>query len=412
MKRNRPDDGGKTPGTSLRGTGGGEASPRKDLFLSPLWGCNQRCLFCAKGRPPAGAAERMSAAEVINVLESRRREGCNHLFFDGGEPTLRKDLPALAAKALELGFEKVQVITNGVALAGGKMVRELCAIPGSGRAISFSVSLHSHLPRVSDALTRAPGTFALTLAGLDAIKSSGLGFSIYHVITTSNFRALPRFAAFAAEKFPRVNTVTFSHIFPSAGLPEGTLRCYPKITAAAPYLVEACVRLEAAGIRHRASDCGIVPMCLMRGSEQLFLKASAEAGKYLLTYDTGHTGPLQVFRKEFNDEFRAKGPRCGSCFVGRACLGMWKFYLEKFGCGELRPFSAAHFRGLARGGGTAALDLSSCLAGPDPAALARIAVIDLRCRGFSRLKLKAAAVLGGDAAGLKAFARAAGFTLA
>jgi cyclic pyranopterin phosphate synthase len=353
---------------------------------------------------------RIPAREALAVLRAKRAEGYNNLAFDGGEPTLRKDLPFLAAEALSMGFDLVNILTNAVALADGKMIKQFLAIPDVQRRLGFCVSLHSHLPRVSDAITRAPGTFAKTIDGLRAIRAAGFSFALYHVVTSLNFRALPRYADFAAKKFPEALSVTFSHIFPPE-FADKDLLLYPRVTAAAPYLVKACDRLKAAGIRPDLSSCGVVPLCLMRGSEKLFLETSKQAGKEFLTYDTKQTGSLQVFGREFNARYRAKGRRCASCFIDRACMGMWEFYLAKFGQAELRPFSAAYFRRLARNGGTAELDLAGCLGSPDPPALARIALMDLRYRGFSRLKLKSGTILPGETVKLRAFARAAGFVL-
>ncbi|HAF95867.1 MAG TPA: hypothetical protein DER10_07040 [Elusimicrobia bacterium] len=387
---------------------GDAAVPPKRLAVSLLWDCNQRCWFCAKGPAPAGVKPRMSAREALALFRAKRREGYNELIFDGGEPTLRKDLPFLAVKAISMGFVSVNILTNAVALADGKMVQEFLDVPGFRRRVSFSVSLHSHLPRVSDSITRSPGTFAKTIAGLGAIRDAGIKFSLYHVITACNFRALPRYADFVAEKFPEAAGVTFSHIAP-ADLKENGLRFYPRVTAVTHYLVKACGRLKAAGIRSNLSGCGIVPLCLMRGSEKLFLKVSKEAGQDHLIYDTKQTGQLNIVIKRFNDQFRAKGRRCASCLLDRACTGMWKFYLAKFGDSELHPFKASYFSRLPRSRGTAEVDLAGCLGSPDPGALARICMIEFRYRGFSRLKLKSAAALRGDEAELRAFARSMGF---
>ena len=79
--------------------------------------CNLRCRFCfaAAGEDPAAdpPLEALKAA-VDDILN---RCGKPLIQFSGGEPTLRDDLPELAAYARERGCPYIQVNTNGLRLA-------------------------------------------------------------------------------------------------------------------------------------------------------------------------------------------------------------------------------------------------------------------------------------------------------
>jgi uncharacterized radical SAM superfamily Fe-S cluster-containing enzyme len=78
--------------------------------------CNLSCSYCfassgADGRQlSAGAVE----DRLQTVLDSG---GPRPIQFSGGEPTVRDDLPALVERACDLGFDHVQVNTNGIRLA-------------------------------------------------------------------------------------------------------------------------------------------------------------------------------------------------------------------------------------------------------------------------------------------------------
>jgi MoaA/NifB/PqqE/SkfB family radical SAM enzyme len=78
--------------------------------------CNFTCTYCDdhRGRkypvlPGRGA---LSTAEGIRLLEIMRT-GTPSVYFAGGEPTLRKDLPELTRKAHELNYYPIIVNTNG-----------------------------------------------------------------------------------------------------------------------------------------------------------------------------------------------------------------------------------------------------------------------------------------------------------
>ncbi|PSQ11002.1 radical SAM protein [Halobacteriales archaeon QS_5_70_15] len=78
--------------------------------------CNLSCSYCFAGSGPGG--EHLPAEEVIELLEVVRSEGGPRpIQFSGGEPTVREDLPDLVERAGEMGFEHVQVNTNGIRIA-------------------------------------------------------------------------------------------------------------------------------------------------------------------------------------------------------------------------------------------------------------------------------------------------------
>jgi len=78
--------------------------------------CNLSCSYCFAGSGPGG--EHLPVEGVIDLLETVRSEGGPRpVQFSGGEPTVRDDLPDLVERAGEMGFDHVQVNTNGIRLA-------------------------------------------------------------------------------------------------------------------------------------------------------------------------------------------------------------------------------------------------------------------------------------------------------
>ena len=85
-----------------------EAPPRATLDVTYV--CNNDCVFCVTG-PRAGMTEhpRGQRAEVDRL----RRGGARALDIGGGEPTLHRELVPLIRHARTIGFDEVEVTTNG-----------------------------------------------------------------------------------------------------------------------------------------------------------------------------------------------------------------------------------------------------------------------------------------------------------
>jgi uncharacterized radical SAM superfamily Fe-S cluster-containing enzyme len=56
----------------------------------------------------------------MQTLRDQRPTPCPAIQFSGGEPTLREDLPRIIGEARQMGFNQIQVATNGLRLARDK----------------------------------------------------------------------------------------------------------------------------------------------------------------------------------------------------------------------------------------------------------------------------------------------------
>lgn len=94
---------------------------REDLLpLYFIWTtlrpCNFRCDYCDDHRgaryPELDGHGKLSTEQGFRLLEVMRTRAPS-VYFAGGEPTLRKDLPALTRRARQLDFYPIVVNTNG-----------------------------------------------------------------------------------------------------------------------------------------------------------------------------------------------------------------------------------------------------------------------------------------------------------
>jgi len=77
--------------------------------------CNLSCSFCFASSGPGGTHRSFGTVETLfeTILDSG---GPRPIQLSGGEPTVRDDLPEIVERAREMGFEHIQVNTNGIKL--------------------------------------------------------------------------------------------------------------------------------------------------------------------------------------------------------------------------------------------------------------------------------------------------------
>lgn len=130
-----------------------------DLLWLELTGkCNLNCVHCyAESSPVLPLLQVMRLGDWITVLEEAFDLGCRKVQFIGGEPTIHPDLPELIERSSVLGYECIEVFTNGMAFSD-----QLRNTFRSFR-VQLSFSVYSHLPEIHDAVTLGKGSFLKTM---------------------------------------------------------------------------------------------------------------------------------------------------------------------------------------------------------------------------------------------------------
>ncbi len=76
--------------------------------------CNLKCNYCFEGDL---SGNEPTLDYIKSSLQDMISKGITFVHLSGGEPTVRDDIPEIAAYAVGLGFEYIQLNTNGLRLA-------------------------------------------------------------------------------------------------------------------------------------------------------------------------------------------------------------------------------------------------------------------------------------------------------
>jgi len=356
------------------------------FHLSLLTNCDFKCPFCAKSPLPSNK-KFYTFKEALALIIKKKKEGYNEISFDGGEPTLIPWLDKLIYASFKEGYREVFLLTNASPLSDENKVKSLKkAISGHKKNFSISISLHSHKLKVAERLSATSGSFQRTMLGIKNLKKNGFSFIIYHLITTLNYRLLPDFASFIIQKKYPLESITFSYLFP-AGHIKNIKKLYPKLSLVQPYFIKAVSKLEKAGFKVRLSSCGLIPICLLRGYEKLYIRTFINDARKAYTTDIFKSEEFPYFTKSFNQLNRIKTKKCSLCILNPVCYGMWKFYIDLYGDDELKPFDNTYFAKLSSKKSAANLHLKNINDYNEPLYAAFMNLLKLRLEGYDSVRI-------------------------
>jgi radical SAM protein with 4Fe4S-binding SPASM domain len=144
--------------------------------------CNHACQHCYQIQ---GMKGELSLDDVRRVLDDLAAQGVLTVNVSGGEATLRHDLVDILAHARSRGFA-VRLYTNAFLIDEAYAAR-LAAVG----LYEVHVSVYSAAPSEHDAVTRVPGSFERTLAGIRAMRDRGMRVVVKSPATSLSTEGAP-----------------------------------------------------------------------------------------------------------------------------------------------------------------------------------------------------------------------------
>jgi len=148
--------------------------------------CNNRCTFCLDSSAHNGTY--VPRLHIRSQIIEGRRNGATRLILSGGEPTIHPNYVEFIKLGKQLGYEKIQTVTNGRLFAYDKFLNA-CLDAGLDE-ITFSI--HGHNAKVHDALVGVQGAFDEEVEGLKKAMTDGRPIiNIDVCLNKGNIRGLP-----------------------------------------------------------------------------------------------------------------------------------------------------------------------------------------------------------------------------
>ncbi len=172
--------------------------------------CNSKCVFCLDSDTPRDV---FLPTEQIKAELRRGREEHDawKVILSGGEASLHKDYVEIIRYAKEIGYGRIQTVTNGWKYAD-KDFYEACVQAGL-QEITFS--LHGHTPELHNRLTQHKGSFTRIVKAIRrAVLDPRMICSVDVVINKQNVAVLDRIVQLAIKL--GVTEFDLLHVIPQA----------------------------------------------------------------------------------------------------------------------------------------------------------------------------------------------------
>lgn len=280
--------------------------------------CNDNCMHC-------GVAEIMEEAvmmpleRVVQHLLRLYPLSGKRVMFGVSELTIRPDFLSIVRAAKKIGYKTVAVVSNGrrfsdprfgeAALKAG-MTHVLLSIYGPGA-------------RIHEGMTRTPGSFEQTVAGLSWLLEHEVKVMTNSVVTLRNQDSLSELVAFLGDLGVRNSCLSFVQKIGNAK--RFSAQLIPSWKEAVPAM-EKAYRLGVE--RGMVMGLGGIPPCALPQYPEAF-------GVDDLTW---------IHNGEARDQIRERSPYhyaipCGDCALRPVCHGVQEEALVDEDMGQLNPFS-------------------------------------------------------------------------
>lgn len=295
---------------------------RVDLKIG--FNCNNRCAFCVQGDKRSRYAPK-PIDEIEAKLKEGRARGAEGVVLTGGEPTVHKTFLDAVRLARDLGYETIQIQTNGRMFC----YPDFCKKTIEAGATEFSPALHGSTAALHDYLTGNEGSFLQTVTGIKNLKQLGQYVLTNTVITKPNYRDLPALAALLVRLGVDQFQLAFVHVAGTADANREWI--IPRKALAEPW-IKAALNIGVRAGKTVMTEA--IPYCRMKGYE-------AYVAERIIPETTvfDAEGTIESYTRARLDEGKARREECGKCVYHGACEGPWREYPEIFGWEEFEPIT-------------------------------------------------------------------------
>lgn len=292
------------------------------LDLKVGYSCNNLCRHCVQGNKRHNMPSK-STEQIFSELEEAFSRGIREVVFTGGEVTIRKDAVMCVAHAKGVGYDSIQIQTNGRAFASRVFTKKMV----EAGMTEFSPALNGHIPELHDFLSQVPGAWKQTVQGIRNVKEYDITTMTNTVITKPNYRFARNISALLVSL--GVDQFQLAFVHPAGRSWDDFDSIVPRVSLAAPYIH---LGLQV-GIDHGVSVMAeAMPFCVMKDYEKYVSEF------YIPPSDVYESGfKMENWENWRKGEGKWKGEKCKGCAYFNVCEGPWREYVWRLGSEEFVP---------------------------------------------------------------------------
>ncbi len=202
--------------------------------------CNLKCVHCYAHATDDTSTDELSHAQGRRLIDDLAQFGVPVLLFSGGEPLVRKDLPELAAYAVEKGMRAV-ISTNGTLIdrATAQVLKHI--------GLSYvGISLDGLKP-INDRFRGVAGAYDKAIAAIRNCQDADIKVGLRFTISKRNVQEIPGIFDLLEEmEIPRVCFYHLVYAGRGSALLEDDLS-HAETRAALDLIIERTRQLHAKG---------------------------------------------------------------------------------------------------------------------------------------------------------------------
>jgi cyclic pyranopterin phosphate synthase len=142
-----------------------------DLRVSITDRCNYKCVYCRTGQVGAQYAE-LTTEEYLRLIRNFVSLGIEKVRLTGGEPLLRRDLPAMVKELASWRTPSGQPLDIAVT-TNGHLLEDLAASLKAAGLSRVTVSMDAVQQSTFERITRIPGSYPAVVRGIRAAQEAG-----------------------------------------------------------------------------------------------------------------------------------------------------------------------------------------------------------------------------------------------
>gem|GEM_PF-5796091 len=286
--------------------------------------CNCNCDHCTMRDIPA--MEDLSYEGAVNIATEKFAEGCREIVIMR-EPSLWDSLPDFIRTLKEIGYELIQMQTNGRVFAE----RNYAKFMAESGLTHAEINVFAARSATGDAVMQVPGAQLQVLAGIRNLLECGVNVLTVVPVLKSNLSELNLLVRLLASM--NVRNIQFNFPRPVYAEERWWLDNLPRLSEASRVVRPAMKLADSLGL---AVSSEAFPFCHLNPQFRSGPDADENFSRHVIV-------DLHISHADAGIQRRHGRPYaevCASCAAAASCPVTWRAYQEIYGADELRALKS------------------------------------------------------------------------